>query len=406
VNRIVVIGGGSAGMVAAIAAARDGARVVILERMERVGRKLLATGNGRCNLTNADLDLRRYHGGDRLFVGTVLGSFGLDDTLAFFAGLGIEPVVEEAGKVFPRSGQASSVLDVLRHELARLGVEAFTGAAVDRIAPTREGWTVGAGEREFRADRVILAAGGRAAPNLGSNGSGFALARSVGHRVVDPFPALTRIRVAGAFLKRLKGVKVDASAMLGDGGECLRREAGEVLFTDTGVSGPPILQLSRIVGERSAARLQTDLSLDLAPEIDPAALEERLAKRFARPGMSAEFALVGFINKRLVPVVLAEAGIQPVTGPASGVGRDGVRNLVRMLKGWRMPVAGTDSWMEAQVTAGGVDTSQVAPETMASLLAPGLHLAGEVLDVDGDCGGFNLQWAWSSGFLAGRAAAR
>ncbi len=392
-------------MVAAIAAARGGARVVVLERMERVGRKLLATGNGRCNLANANLDLRRYHGGDPGFVDKVLASFGLERTLDFFASLGIEPVVEEGDKIFPRSGQASSVLDVLRHEMARLGVEAFVSAPVTRLARREGGWKVTTGERELHADRLILAAGGKAAPNLGSNGTGFALARSVGHRIVEPFPALTRIRLSAPFLKRLKGVKLDAAASLLGDGTLRRREAGEVLFTDTGVSGPPILQLSRIVAGSTAADGSITLSLDLAPDIDPAALEDRLAHRFERPGMNAEFALVGFVNKRLIPVLLSEAGIASAR-PADGVGRDGSRRLACLLKDWRLPVSGTGSWMEAQVTAGGVDTSEVDPGTMASLLAPGLHLAGEILDVDGDCGGFNLQWAWSSGFLAGAAAAR
>ncbi len=403
-NRVAVVGGGSAGMIAAIAAARGGARVVVLERMERVGRKLLATGNGRCNLANANLDLRRYHGGDPGFVDKVLASFGLERTLDFFASLGIEPVVEEGDKVFPRSGQASSVLDVLRHEMARLGIEAFVSAPVTRLARREGGWKATTGERELHADRLILAAGGKAAPNLGSNGSGFTLARSVGHRIVEPFPALTRIRLSAPFLKRLKGVKFNAAASLLDDGTLRRREAGEVLFTDTGVSGPPILQLSRIVGGSTAAGAIA-LSLDLAPDIDPAALEDRLAHRFARPGMNAEFALVGFVNKRLIPVLLSEAGIAPAQ-PADVVGREGARRLARLLKDWRLPVSGTGSWMEAQVTAGGVDTSEVDPGTMASLMAPGLHLAGEILDVDGDCGGFNLQWAWSSGFLAGAAAAR
>ena len=212
---VLVVGGGAAGMVAAIAAARRGAPVELLERMPRVGKKLLVTGNGRCNLANARPDPGRYHGEDPGFARAALAAFGLDETLRFFAGLGIEAREEEAGKIFPRSGQASAVLDVLRHELARLGVQTHCEAAVSRLEPRGGLWrarTPG-GAREGAA--VVLAAGGRAAPQLGSNGSGHALAAGLGHRIVEPFPALTRVRVRSPWLAHLKGLKVDGRVSLG-----------------------------------------------------------------------------------------------------------------------------------------------------------------------------------------------
>jgi predicted Rossmann fold flavoprotein len=411
---VIVIGGGAAGMVAAIAAARGGAAVTLLERLPRVGKKLLATGNGRCNLANAHPDLARFHGEHPGFARAALAAFGLEPTLAFFRDLGVEPREEEGGKIFPRSGQASSVLDVLRHELERCGVAVRCEAPVARLQPRRGGWEVAVGQEALRCDAVVLASGGRASPQLGSNGSGYELVLPLGHRLVPPFPALTRIRVASPFLKHLKGVKVEGVASLvplapGVPAPSALPEsaAGEILFTETGLSGPPILDLSRRAGERAARGLETALELDLCPEFAAADLAALLLRRFAgRAGASAELALIGFLNKRLIVPVLKVAGVADPARPAAALGERESGAVAAVLKRWRFAVTGTDSWADAQVTAGGVDVAGVDPGTLESRLAPGLFFAGEVLDIDGDCGGFNLQWAWSSGHLAGAAAAR
>jgi predicted Rossmann fold flavoprotein len=403
---VTVIGGGSAGMVAAIAAARRGAAVTLLERMPRVGKKLLATGNGRCNLANARLGVERFHGERPPFALAALGRFGLDATLAFFRDLGIEPREEEGGRIYPRSGQASSVLDVLRHELERLGVETRCETEATGIAARRGGWEVRTREGALRAGAVVLAGGGRASPQLGSNGGALELARALGHRIVEPFPALTRVRASSPVLRHLKGVKVDGAATLAAGRETLQQAAGEILFTETGLSGPPILDLSRLAGARARRGERTLLRLDLCPELDPGALVELLAGRFGgRGGRTAEFALVGFIHKRLIAPLLREGGVSDPGAPASSLDAAQVRAVAAAIKGWGFEVTGTDSWTDAQVTAGGIATDEVDPRTLCSLRAPGLHLAGEVLDIDGDCGGYNLQWAWSSGHVAGAEAA-
>ena len=452
---VIVIGGGAAGMVAAIAAARRGAAVTILERMPRVGKKLLATGNGRCNFANAHLSLHRFHGATPGFAGPALAAFNLEATLAFFRDLGIEPRREEAGKIFPRSGQASAVLDVLRHELAHRGVEIRCDAEVTSLAPCRGGWKVAMRDETLGCCAVVLASGGRASPQLGSNGSGYELVRPLGHRVIPPFPALTRIRVASPFLKHIKGVKIEGVASLVPQGRDRHRgvhilndtesaAAGEILFTETGLSGPPILDLSRRAGERAQRGEATLVQLDLCPEFSASDLASLLRERFlgrrapggdqsrsndgsrpvpvglvhdggsrfvgegltpSRADVSAELALVGFLNKRLIAPVLKVAGITDPTRPASSLGEPNILALAAVLKGWRFEVTGTDSWTDAQVTAGGVDVADVFPETLESRLAPGLFFAGEILDIDGDCGGFNLQWAWSSGHLAGMGAA-
>jgi len=417
---VIVIGGGAAGMVAAIGAARRGAAVTVLERMPRVGKKLLATGNGRCNFANARLELRRFHGQDPGFAAAALAAFDLEATIAFFRDLGIEPREEEAGKIFPRSGQASAVLDVLRFELAHRGVVTHCETEVARLVHRRGTWEVAVRGETLRCDAVVLACGGRASPQLGSNGSGYELAQPLGHRLVAPFPALTRIRVASPFLKHLKGVKIEGVASLvpqrrdrspGEPPRCDPEgtAAGEILFTETGLSGPPILDLSRRAGERAQRGEGTFVQLDLCPEIAANDLEELLRERFSArrsAGMSAELALIGFLNKRLIVPVLRVAGIPDPIRPACSLGDQEILAVAAVLKDWRFEVTGTDSWTDAQVTAGGIDVSEVSPETLESKRAPGLFFAGEILDIDGDCGGFNLQWAWSSGHLAGSGAAR
>ncbi len=414
---VIIVGGGAAGMVAAIAAARLGAAVTLLERLPRVGKKLLATGNGRCNFANACPQLNRYHGRNPGFAAVTLTAFDLGATLRFFAELGIAAREEDAGKIFPRSGQASSILDMLRHELARLGSEIRCETEVTRLARQHGSWEVTTRTGIFRGDAVVLASGGRASPQLGSNGSGYALVQPLGHRLIPPFPALTRIRVASPFLKHLKGVKIDGVATLLPQGPNRTRSGrlppepgdaatGEILFTESGLSGPPILDLSRRVGERAQRGEGTLVQLDLCPEIAAGDLEALLRERFAgRAAVSAELALVGFLHKRLIVPILKVAGIADPTRLAASLVKPEVAAIAAILKGWCFEVTGTDSWGDAQVTAGGVDTADVSPATLESRLAPGLFFAGEVLDIDGDCGGFNLQWAWSSGHRAGTGAA-
>ncbi len=416
-NGVIVVGGGAAGMVAAIAAARLGAKVTLLERLPRVGKKLLATGNGRCNLANAHLELRRYHGRNPGFAGAALAAFGLDATLRFFAELGLAVREEDGGKIFPRSGQASAVLDLLRHELARLGVEIHCDAIARRLDRRHGAWDVATHGGTFRGAAVVLASGGRASPQLGSNGSGYDLVRPLGHLLIEPFPALTRIRVASPFLKHLKGVKLEGTAMLVPQGQRTplpdrlpgAREniaSGEILFTETGLSGPPILDLSRRVAERVQGGERTSVRLDICQEVAADDLVTLLHRRFSgRSGVTAELALIGFLNKRLIAPILKESGIPDPNQPAASLGDPQIAAIAATLKGWRFEVTGTDSWTGAQVTAGGIDVSGVKPASLESRLAPGLFLAGELLDIDGDCGGFNLQWAWSSGHTAGSAAA-
>lgn len=406
-TRVIVIGGGAAGMIAAIAACHNKAKVTILEKGQRVGRKLLATGNGRCNLTNVHLKTTNYHGQNPAFATIALEKFNVPKTIAFFEHLGIAHKVEEEGKVFPLSGQASSVLDVLRYELEQSGVHVICQAEVTRLKKNSRGFLVQlADKREFRADRVILTVGGKAAPQFGSNGSGYSLAQQLGHTIIEPFPALTQLKLEFPFLKQIKGVKFVGEAAIIAHNQTEACARGEILFAEYGVSGPPILSLSRKAGECMRKNQKTHLKLNMMDFLTTKELTQYLSERFQnRPEKPLSFSLVGFINKRLIPVVLHAAGFKDINKPVGAVGAKGRDEIIKILQDWRFPVSGTTSWPNAQVTAGGVDVRGIEAQTMESKITPGLYLAGEILDIDGDCGGFNLQWAWSSGYVAGENAA-
>ncbi|TEB05066.1 tricarballylate dehydrogenase [Pelotomaculum schinkii] len=404
--KVAVIGGGAAGITAAIAARRKGAIVTILESNQRIGKKILATGNGRCNLTNITTSMANYHGSNPRFAFSVLSQFGVEQTLDFFARLGVAHKVKEEGKVFPFSLQASSVLDVLRYELERIGVNVHCGAEVAGIAHNKIGFTLALKNGgEFQADRVIIATGGKAAPHFGSTGSGYALALSLGHSIVEPFPALVQLKLSSGYLKQIKGIKFEGTAEVVLENQSLQAASGEILFTEYGISGPPILTLSRKAGECLKKNQSPWLKLVLLDSFTGGELEELLAERFSNnPGKTLAFSFVGFINKQLSPVILKEAGVD-LNKAAGKVTASELKKIAHILLDWRFPVTGTTSWPAAQVTAGGVDVNAINSKTLESRIVPTLYFAGEVLDIDGDCGGYNLQWAWSSGFIAGESAA-
>ncbi|MCX6554423.1 MAG: NAD(P)/FAD-dependent oxidoreductase [Candidatus Aminicenantes bacterium] len=406
-QRLFVIGGGSSGMMAALSAARRGPAVILLERKDRVGRKLLATGNGRCNLTNIDSSLSRFHGGDSAFIAAVLSRLPAASVIDFFEELGISCQAEGEGRIYPRSDQASAVLDVLRWELERLQVEVRTGHEVRAIVRKGRGFALQlAAGGELRAERVVLACGGMAGPQFGSDGSGLRLAAALGHRLVDPVAALVPLRLRTDFLRKLKGVSFAAYGEVRCGNEVLRGEQGEFLFTDSGISGPPVLQLSGTAARALKANKEPCIVLDLFPAMSLEELAFALEVRFRCQGhKSIADGLVGLLHKRLIPVILSAAGIDDHSLPGAAITAAARLGLARILKGWSLPVSGTMPWPEAQVTAGGIALDEVNPETLESRIVPGLFFCGEILDVDGDCGGFNLQWAWSSGWLAGLSAA-
>lgn len=404
---VAIVGGGASGLVAAISAKRMGAKVTILERNPRVGKKILATGNGRCNLTNINADVPCYNGENPKFIYSAFSQFSVERSLEFFEGLGIEYKVEEEGKVYPMSDQASSVLDVLLYEVHRLKIEVLCDSFVQAIKPTKKGFSLDLEDgRKLSFDKVVLCAGGSAMPSSGSDGNGFELAKSLGHSTTKIFPALVQIMLEGDFFKRIDGVKFVGTVEVIEGKKVIANDRGDVLFTNYGVSGPPILQVSRKASEAREFHKKRELKLVLIDSLDKEDLRKRLDRRFRTAhSKTAEESMIGLINKRLIPVVLQEAGISDLRKKASDLSEKEKKSLLDLLTDWRFVIKGTKGWQSSQVTAGGVRTADICADTMESKLVAGLYLAGEIVDIDGRCGGYNLQWAWSSGYIAGQNAA-
>lgn len=405
--QIAVVGGGAAGMMAALVAAESGAQVTLLERNSRVGKKLLMTGNGRCNYTNTHAaDPAHYHGLCPEGIAAVLSSMSVDALIGLFSRLGISPLIEEEDRVYPRSEQASSVLDALRFALRDLGVDIRCDTEVQGLTPSGNGWRIECREaRPVSADRVILAAGGKAAPSTGSDGNGYVLACGAGHSLRTPYPALTQLKLEGDFYPRLKGVKWKGSVRLIAGEKQDIMRYGDLLFTDYGISGPPILDLSGIMSEWRDAGLAPSVHISLYPDLAAEDVARDLISRSVHlPGRPLQEGLIGLVNKRLIPVLLMLEGMDK-NAPMKQIREGQWRALANRMTGWSLPVKGVRSWPNAQASGGGILLSEIDPATMESRVAPGLYLAGELLDVNGDCGGYNLHWAWLTGRLAGRAAA-
>ena len=410
-RKIIIIGGGASGLVAAICGAREGAGVTIVEHMDRGGKKILSTGNGRCNMTNLDMRPECYRCGQPAFPMKVLEGFTVEQTLEFFRELGIE-TRSRGGYIYPGSDQASAVLDVLRREVGRLGVVVLTGcevrevSAVEGCRPRDTHFVVKTSQGDLTADAVILAAGSKAAPNTGSDGSGYELAKGLGHKVIRPLPALVQLRCQGRHYKQLAGIRTEAHLSLYADGSLLAEDTGELQLTDYGLSGIPTFQISRFAARALDAGQKVTVRVDFLPSWPEHEAFERLRERAARLGYkTAEEMMVGLLNRKLAAVLLQAAGIDPAQ-PAGGLRNKQLSRLLEQLKSYQALVMSVNPFANAQVCCGGVDTRQVDPATMESRCRPGLYLAGEILDVDGICGGYNLQFAWSSGAVAGRNAAR
>lgn len=396
---VAIIGGGAAGMMAALTAAEwTDSSVVLLERQSRLGRKLLATGNGRCNLSNLHCAPQHYHGRSPDFVCPALDAFGPEDTLAYFRRLGLLCRAEDSGRVYPLSDQANSVLDTLRLALEGFGVTVRTDCQVSAIAPQSSGFLLTTSAGTLFADKVIVTAGGAASPKLGGTRDGYQLLRSLGHRCTKLYPSLVQLRTDTTYTRALKGVRAEAAVTLKNGQAVVTQQRGEVQFTDYGVSGPVIFELSRAAVTEEGP---LTLSLDLVESLSQSELVELLAeKQQLLPGLTLENLLTGVLHNRLGRTVLRYSG-RKLTQSVSELSRRDLAHIARSCKAFQLEVTGNQGLEHAQVTAGGLRTDQFYPETLESRCCPGLYAAGEVLDVDGDCGGFNLQWAWSSGRLAG-----
>ena len=409
-RKVAVVGGGAAGMMAAVQAAYAGARVTVYERNDRVGKKILSTGNGKCNFSNEDMRAACYYGSGAGYVDGFYKQFGVAETKTFFRELGMR-IKDRNGYLYPASEQAATVLDVLRYEMERLGIEICAGCRVTGIdGPENPGCrltleTETAAYKKRTYDAVILACGGRAAPKTGSDGTGLAMAKRLGHRIVPTVPALTALRCGETFWKQVAGVRCEARLMLYIDGNEVSSVQGELQLTDYGISGIPVFQFSRIAAYALQEGRTVTVKIDLMPDPGAADTQEAFwAQRWERQKrQSMEQFVTGTVNKKVGLLLLKLAGIRE-TETVCEIEGARRRKLEQLFHAFEVTVKGTNSFEQAQVCAGGVDFAEVT-DRLESVRRPGLFFAGEMLDIDGICGGYNLQWAWSSGAVAGRAAA-
>ncbi|MBQ7098870.1 MAG: aminoacetone oxidase family FAD-binding enzyme [Oscillospiraceae bacterium] len=400
--RIGIIGGGAAGMAAALAAAEyESASVVLMERQARLGRKLSATGNGRCNLSNLHASEGGYNGDDPHFHEYALEKFPPEETLQWFADLGLYTVAEPSGKIYPYSDQANSVVDVLRFSLEKPNIEILTDFEVMRVKKTGETFSVTAKDRTLEFDKLIIACGGLAGTKLGGTMAGYKLLRAFGHKCTKLRPALVQVKTSWPGVSALKGVRANCRAAIYHNGKRQRQSVGEVQFTEFGLSGPVIYEISRDACQSSG---EWECTLDFLPDIPAEQLRGLLSKRRATT-LNAEELCTGILHNRLGRVLVKEAGIRG-NMLISSLTDGQIEDIVSLIKGFTVSLTEPLGMDAAQVTAGGIVTDEFDPQTMESRLVPGLYACGEVLDVDGDCGGYNLQWAWSSGRLAGFSAGK
>lgn len=405
---LIIIGGGASGIIAAITAKNFGADVAIIEGNNRIGKKLLTTGNGRCNISNKNIASNRFHSENSNFFEPVLKSFSLSNTIEFFNSLGLPIITLEEGKMYPMSLQSSSVIDILRSALEERNIPIYLESKVDNIKASKKNFKIHIADNdiEYECSKLILACGGKSAPKTGSDGSGYTLAKNLGHTIITPVPALVQLKLNYKKLKALSGIKFEGSAEIIIDGKPVQKEFGEILFTDYGISGPPILQLSRNASKALLYKKATAIKVDIMSNISKTDLKEFLENHWGAFGYrSVHDSFIGLINKKMIPILLKESGIEDIHKACWELTWKEKESILTLLKEWQFDVIGTNGFNNAQVTAGGVNTAEVNPETLQSKILPNLYFCGEMLDVDGDCGGFNLQWAWASGYTAGKSAA-
>ncbi len=394
-KHIGIVGGGASGIAAAILAGREGFEVTIFERNDRIGKKLLTTGNGRGNVSNIDLDLRHFHSEDENFPAAALENFNEEMREQFFRSLNISLVEDGRGRLYPISLQVSTLLNMMRLELERLGVHELTETFIKKIEKRGEFFYLEDQEgEEYSCDYLILATGGKSMPRSGSDGKSYPLAQSFGHQLTTLFPGIDALELDFPYLKHIAGTKVQGRIELYHRGEKIQEGFGEILFTREGISGPPVLELAREVN-RHQSNLSIKMPLINFTEQHEDLKDELFGRTYTYPDWTVGELIEGVVGKKLTHVLLKENKLDP-TLSVSFLDYLVLEKLIRKMFEIEIPVKGTRGWDSAQVTCGGIDTKDVHEKTLESKKVRDLYFTGEVLDVDGDCGGYNLHWAWSS----------
>ena len=403
-RHVAVIGGGAAGMMAAITAAREGVKVTILEHKDRIGKKILSTGNGRCNFTNTYQTPACYRSDNRDFAWNIIQKFNVEKTISFFKELGIYPK-DRNGYLYPYSDQAAAILEVLQIEIAKLDICVMTEINVLDIQPVKRGIRVTTDKKTITVDSVILACGSKAAPVTGSDGSGYQLAKLLGHRIVPVLPALVQLRCAEKFYKSISGVRVQGTVEIYADDISLASDTGEIQLTNYGISGIPVFQVSRYAAKAIYQKQSVTAVLNFMPDMNKDEFLSFLQERITLcPHKTLDEFFTGIFPKKLCELWIRLSRL-PKEMRVSDLSGEQLEKLVLLIQHLRTHSTETNAFEQAQICCGGVDTTEINPDTLESNYVPGIYFAGELLDVDGICGGYNLQWAWSSGFVAGREAA-
>ena len=403
-RHVAVIGGGAAGMMAAITAAREGVRVTILEHKDRIGKKILSTGNGRCNFTNTYQTPACYRSDNRDFAWNIIQKFNVEKTISFFKELGIYPK-DRNGYLYPYSDQAAAILEVLQIEIAKLNICVMTEINVLDIQPVKRGIRVTTDKKTITVDSVILACGSKAAPVTGSDGSGYQLAKLLGHRIVPVLPALVQLRCAEKFYKSISGVRVQGTVEIYADDISLASDTGEIQLTNYGISGIPVFQVSRYAAKAIYQKQSVTAVLNFMPDMNKDEFLSFLQERITLcPHKTLDEFFTGIFPKKLCELWIRLSRL-PKEMRVSDLSGEQLEKLVLLIQHLRTHITETNAFEQAQICCGGVDTTEINPDTLESNYVPGIYFAGELLDVDGICGGYNLQWAWSSGFVAGKEAA-
>lgn len=401
-ENMLIIGGGAAGLVAAITCARAGQKVTLLEQNSKVGKKILVSGNGQCNIDNKYIHSNRFHSQNPDFIQEVLEDYGFNVVEKFFTSIGLELIEGKEGKMFPMSLQASSVVELLEYEANKVGVEIHCDSAVTSVDKEGDLFIITTPQGIQHCKKLLLASGSPAAPQLGGSNSGYAFAAKMGHSLIPRHPSLVQLCSEEGWVKGCSGVKVAGVAKLYANGEYITEKKGDLLFTNYGISGLAILDISREVSTRLAHFDYCELSLDLMPEFSKEKLTNLLLNRVQEGSEKPiEKWLQGVMHKKLIPTILEQSHSKVKV--EKELNRKEINKLIHTIKNLKLSINDTKGFKGAEVSTGGIDTREVDPKTMESKLVPNLYFAGEILDVDGDRGGFNFHFAWVSGLRVSEA---
>ena len=393
---MIIIGAGAAGLCAAITSARTGQKVLLLEQNTKIGKKILVSGNGKCNIDNKYINTNRFHSQNPSFIEKVLEGYDFHVVEKFFTSIGLELIEGKEGKMFPMSLQASSVVELLEYEAKRAGVQIICDCAVTSITKETVTFTVETTQGTKTCKKLLLASGSPAAPQLGGSNSGYAFAAKAGHSLIPRHPSLVQLCSEESWVKSCAGVKVAGLAQLYANSEYIAEKKGDLLFTNYGISGLAILDLSREVSIRLANFDYCELNLDLMPELSKEKLTNLLLSRVQNESEKPiNLWLQGIINKKLIAIIVEQSKCR--ANEEGELNRKEINKLIHSIKNLKLSINDTKGFKGAEVATGGIDTREINPQTMESKIVPNLFFAGEILDVDGDRGGFNFHFAWVTG---------